>query len=212
MATEKITLKIKEVGMWEAFAKAQSEITPAEFNKINTHFQSSYADLASVWNACKTALNSNGFSIIQRYETSETNGPILITELRYKNGEFISSTFPLKIQKNTVQELGSLTTYARRYSLSALVGIIAEEDDDAEAANKIPTQVVNKTVPRLTQTLINESDLDSLTERLEKFHSPKTKDDILKFFKKTELKELSESEHKFVSNNLSIKERENVQI
>jgi hypothetical protein len=34
------------------------------------------------------------------------------------------------------QEIGSALTYARRYSLSALIGIAADEDDDANAAQK----------------------------------------------------------------------------
>ena len=36
--------------------------------------------------------------------------------------------------KNTVQSMGSAITYARRYSLSALVGVVADDDDDGEGA------------------------------------------------------------------------------
>ena len=34
--------------------------------------------------------------------------------------------------KNTVQSMGSAITYARRYSLSALVGVVADDDDDGK--------------------------------------------------------------------------------
>jgi hypothetical protein len=47
-----------------------------------------------------------------------------------------------------MQKMGSAITYARRYSLSAICGIAADEDDDANAAS-VPSkpQAVPKAVP-----------------------------------------------------------------
>jgi hypothetical protein len=39
-----------------------------------------------------------------------------------------------------MQGLGSAITYARRYSLAAILGIVSDEDDDANAATPAPAQ------------------------------------------------------------------------
>ena len=49
----------------EALAKAQARIKPAAKDKRNPHFKSEYADLASVWNACREALSANGLALVQ---------------------------------------------------------------------------------------------------------------------------------------------------
>ena len=48
-----------------ALAKAQLQIEPASKNATNPHFRSHYADLASIWDACRGPLNTNGLSIVQ---------------------------------------------------------------------------------------------------------------------------------------------------
>ena len=48
-----------------ALAKAQAQIQPAVKDRQNPAFRSNYADLASVWDACRVALASNGLSVSQ---------------------------------------------------------------------------------------------------------------------------------------------------
>ena len=48
-----------------ALAKAQGTIKSAVKDAENPHFRSKYADLASVWDACRKALTDNGLSVIQ---------------------------------------------------------------------------------------------------------------------------------------------------
>jgi hypothetical protein len=118
-----------------AMAKAQAEIKAALKDSKNPHFKSSYADLTSVWDACRTALTKNGLSIVQipNFEGDEV---WLETMLLHASGESISGRYPLRPQQQTPQGYGSALTYARRYSLAAMVGVVADEDDDGNAASQ----------------------------------------------------------------------------
>lgn len=115
-----------------ALALAQAEIEGASKDRENPHFRSKYADLASCWEACRKPLSKNGLSIVQ-LPKSEGAAVTVTTLLLHKSGEFIGESFTVIAQDGKPQSVGSALTYARRYGLSAVVGI-APEDDDAEAA------------------------------------------------------------------------------
>jgi hypothetical protein len=117
-----------------ALAKAQSAMKAAAFNKTNPHFKNRYADLASVIDAIRDPLTANGLSYTQTTEIRD-GGFVLVTTLRHGTGQWIASEYPLPIAAKP-QELGSALTYARRYSLSAIACVAADDDDDAEGARK----------------------------------------------------------------------------
>lgn len=116
-----------------ALAKAQSAMTAAAFNRTNPHFRTKYADLASVLDAIRKPLTDNGLSITQTTEIREGH-LVLVTTLRHGE-QWVSSEYPLPVTAKP-QELGSALTYARRYSLSAIACIAADEDDDANTAQE----------------------------------------------------------------------------
>jgi hypothetical protein len=124
-----------------ALAKAQGAMEAAKFDKQNPHFKNKYASLAAVIEAIRKPLSDNGLSYTQTTEIRE-NGFVLLTTLRHASGQWIASEYPLPVAKGAKddgikpQEMGSALSYARRYSLSALVCISSEEDDDAEGARK----------------------------------------------------------------------------
>jgi hypothetical protein len=120
-----------------AFALAQGEMENAAYNKVNPHFKSSYADLASVRAATMPALSKHGLSIVQFTKTMAPieGGPItvlLVTRLLHKSGQYIDSHYP--VQTGTPQQMGSALTYARRYIWTAMCGIAADADDDGNVA------------------------------------------------------------------------------
>lgn len=117
-----------------ALAKAQAQMKAATFNKTNPHFKNKYADLAAVLEAIRKPLADNQLSVTQTTEIRE-GGFVLVTTLRHSTGQWIASEYPLPVGAKP-QELGSALTYARRYSLSAIACIAADEDDDAEAARE----------------------------------------------------------------------------
>lgn len=120
-----------------ALVKAQSQIKTAikdTKGQIGQNRSYKYADLASVWDACKKALSDNGIAIIQKPDFNEQE-LWLETMLLHTSGESIVGRYPLRPTQNTPQAYGSALTYSRRYSLSAMVGIVTEEDDDGSAAS-----------------------------------------------------------------------------
>jgi hypothetical protein len=120
----------------EALAKAQRTMEHAKKDSLNPHFKNKYADIASVIEAVREPLAANGLSYVQ-YEESRDNERYLVTELMHISGEWVRGEMKLLFAKNDMQGLGSALTYARRYSLSAMVGI-AQDDDDANTATNKP--------------------------------------------------------------------------
>lgn len=116
-----------------ALSKAQSKMKPATFNKVNPHFRSRYADFTSCMDACREPLSENGLCIMQCID-SISDKTTLVTMLAHSSGQWIKSFFPLIPKSNDSQAFGSALTYGKRYGLSALLGIVSDEDDDANAA------------------------------------------------------------------------------
>lgn len=116
----------------EALSKAQATMQEAKEDSKNPFFKSNYADLTSVWRACRKSLTDNGLSI--SHSTVFQEGEIiLVTTLLHSSGEYMKGYFPLLSAKKDAQAIGSAMTYAKRYALAAIVGVCVEgEDDDAE--------------------------------------------------------------------------------
>ncbi len=160
----------------KALSKAQGEMKAAVYNKINPHFKNKYADMAAVIDAIRKPFADNGLAWTQAIERNEL-GMFLVTRLHFGE-QWISSNHPLPNGGVTPQAFGSALTYARRYSLSALCGIAADEDDDAETTRTIPTGSFpgyNEMLTRL-QLLISAHGSKELQEKakeaLEKRENP----------------------------------------
>ncbi len=129
-----------------ALAKAQATMKNATLNKVNPHFKSKYADLAGIRDAVIPALTANGIAVVQTLDAaSEGVAYCVLTRLLHTSGQWIESLCPIPSAPD-MQKMGSAITYARRYSLSAICGIAADEDDDANEAST-PTQEVAKGQP-----------------------------------------------------------------
>jgi len=125
--------------LYTALVKCQSQIKTALKDSKNPHFKSSYADLTSVMLACKDALAANDLAVLQLSRIHESGAPVLVTRIIHTSGEHIEGEFPLVCKDpNDPQKLGSAVTYARRYALSAALGITADDDDGQAAAGHTP--------------------------------------------------------------------------
>jgi hypothetical protein len=122
-----------------ALAKAQALIKPASKDAVNPHFKSKYADLTAIWEACREPLTSQGLSVSQIPVSGDPGYLSLMTMLMHESGEYIGGVFSVRLAQDTAQAMGSALTYARRYALSALVGIVADDDDDGNEASKPQT-------------------------------------------------------------------------
>lgn len=154
MTTDKTTTPAPAENIYAALAAAQAEFKPVVKNCVNPAFGSKYADLQSILDATRPALNRHGLFLYQRV-TSSKDGVSVETCLSHASGETLSSGvlfIPVLSPKNPAQGFGSAETYARRYSLSAFLGVSADEDDDGNGA-KVDEQTL--TNERLASALVD---------------------------------------------------------
>ena len=118
----------------EALSKVQGQLKAAKKDSINPFFHSKYADLDSVWEACRNPLAEQGLAVSQLLDMAE-QGVIIETMLMHTSGEWLGGRLHLVPLKTDPQSIGSAISYGRRYSLAAILGI-TQEDDDAEATTQ----------------------------------------------------------------------------
>lgn len=137
----------------ESLSKFQSAVTMPSKNR-NNFFGRKYADLGAIFAAIQNPLADQGLSITQPISFTQEGKLIIETYLLHTSGEWIASTYPVNPVKDDPQSMGSAITYARRYSISSLLGIASEDDDDAnEATNLIQRQKTSKKpAPTATKT------------------------------------------------------------
>lgn len=121
-----------------ALAKAQAKISPAPADAMGkvrgdrANYDFYYADLASVREACREALAENEIAVIQSPHVGGKNmlDVTVTTLLAHSSGQWFANDLTLVAVSLNPQHHGTAMTYARRYSLSALVGIASEKDYD----------------------------------------------------------------------------------
>jgi hypothetical protein len=118
-----------------ALAKAQSEMPTAKKDSENPYFKSSYADLAEIVSVSRPCLSKNGLSVTQKVITNVDGSTMLHTVLMHCSGQWTESTMRVVPPKNDIQTISSYITYLKRINYAALIGVVAEaEDDDGEKA------------------------------------------------------------------------------
>lgn len=123
-----------------ALSQAQGEIKNAVKDSNNPFFKSKYADLASIKEACQTALTTHGIAVVQATNILENGTLVLVTTLGHASGQWMKGIYPLNPVKNDPQGMGSAVTYARRYTLAAMVGVISDDDDGEAAQGRTHTE------------------------------------------------------------------------
>ena len=123
-----------------ALSKAQATMTNPERNRtvdVRTReggsYSFAYATLDSILDMARPILAAHEIALIQGVATNG-KGLTVSSMLAHSSGEWVESavTFPTAARP---QDTGSLITYGRRYTLTGLLGIAAEEDDDANVAS-----------------------------------------------------------------------------
>lgn len=155
-----------------ALSKAQGLMSGASKDSSNPFFNSKYADLNSIWNACREALSQHGLAVIQTTNRDQDGELYLSTLLAHSSGQWIRSDLPIKIKVpetpetdkfgkpkkvNELQLLGSCLTYLRRYALAAIVGVAPDEDDDGNSGAGYQARTQKKEADRPKQEAIQES-------------------------------------------------------
>ena len=119
-----------------AIVRAVPQFGPLVKSASNPHFKSRYLPLDGLVEAVAPALFKEGVLLMQGADPEDDNGVTLITRLIHApSGQYVQNTVRVPMDKGTAQGAGSAITYARRYGLQALLGLVAEEDDDGNAAS-----------------------------------------------------------------------------
>lgn len=122
-----------------ALAKAQAVMVTAAKDSTNPHYKSTYADLASVRDACRP-LAEAGIAIVQGCRTVTEAGVTsaeVETRFVHTSGQWMADTLRVPVSKPDAQGCASAMTYARRIGLAGLSGI-APADDDGNSAVGLP--------------------------------------------------------------------------
>ena len=130
----------------EALSKAQGIIEGAKKDADNPFFKSTYADLSSVWRACRHPLSENGLAVMQTVETCNDKY-ILVTTLSHSSGEWMRSFMPILLVKQDPQSFVAAITYCRRASLAAMVGVCPADDDGESAMCRDHVEVKPALIP-----------------------------------------------------------------
>lgn len=188
----------------------QSELSLVLADSDNPFFKSKYADLAACWDVLRGPLTKNGLSIIQ-LPSGEIGKLTLTTILAHSSGQSISTTIALNPAKNDAQSIGSILSYFRRYSITAITGL-AQTDDDAEIAMdrqpKIQKEVVAQKPKQQNVNTISEDERLLLWNRLSKelkFEKDTAQEFLKSTVKKDSLKALTKDEFSIVMREIDAK-------
>lgn len=147
------------VAISAALVACQGALRPALKDSNNPAFKTRYADLASVMEAIREPMLENGLAIQHQQLPGEAGRLILRTVLRHKSGEFLASVAIVPLSKQDAQGMGSALTYARRYGVAAMLGVVQDDDDgnaaSSPAARHEPAKVEPPAAPAATKSQID---------------------------------------------------------
>lgn len=130
-------------------AAIQGEEVIVVKNATNPHFKNGYANLGQYLEKIQPILKKHNAHCFQNVAGSY----LTTTFMDLDSGQWISADYPLLITGAKPQEIASQITYARRYSLSALFMLVAEDDDGNEAnGTPSPKPANNQVKPWLNES------------------------------------------------------------
>lgn len=151
------TDRVEHENMVAALAAFQGEMpsipkrkTAVVIMKAGGKYSYSYADLADIMKAIGPILAKNGLAFTTRTRLNTNGSIILKAELAHTTGTKRVAVFP--IHGSTNQEIGSSLTYARRYLLACLTGVVTDEDDDGATDNNVKAAPTQSRTPRPKKT------------------------------------------------------------
>jgi hypothetical protein len=129
---------------WVAAAAAMPAVPKRTKGQVGNQTRF-YADMATVVETVQPVLAAHGLAYLQGVSDGDRVVTVT-TRLLHKSGEWIEDSLSMPTGQNTPQAVGSACTYARRYSLMALLGL-APDDDDGVSASKPATRKAAASTP-----------------------------------------------------------------
>tara|TARA_R100001443_G_scaffold11379_1_gene20947 strand:+ start:3160 stop:3828 length:669 start_codon:yes stop_codon:yes gene_type:complete len=150
-----------------ALVGAISELQDPHMDAQNPHFKNHYATLKSCLDTVRPTLANHGLVVMQFVMPSANGGDRLVTRVLHESGGFMEDEGISLVGADNMQKLGSAISYARRYGLLAMLGLVGDPDDDAEIASAPPVRQAPKlkAVPVPVPVVSNDIPLDAADER-----------------------------------------------
>lgn len=137
----------QESELGKALAQVQAELPEVKKErtakvqmKQGGEYSYTYADLASISAQVLPLFAKNGLSWLTMPTIDDHGHFVLRYELLHSSGESRVGHYPLPDPSAKAQEMGSAITYARRYTLCSVAGVVPEDDDDGRMAQHAPTR------------------------------------------------------------------------
>jgi hypothetical protein len=126
---------MSNIGINAALVAALGELRNVAKNAVNPHFKNRYASLDAILDAARPILNKHGLALSQEPVFQDGLAGV-VTRIIHTGGESRESTLLLPLRDQSAQGVGSALTYARRYAVSSVLGMAADDDDDGQQASK----------------------------------------------------------------------------
>lgn len=164
-----------KVAFYTALSEFQSVLPVIEKNKTVTvqmksggKYDYKYADLSEIWKTIREPFTSCGFSHSHKIHRVD-NRNVLTTKIMHKCGHEEEATLLLEYTGNDIKTAGGAITYWRRYALSAILGIVSDEDANDIMIDENDEQFVKGLTNE--QLMVVESSIVRLPELEKTFRS-----------------------------------------
>ena len=120
-----------ENSIYKKLYKVQKEIGAISKDSTNPFYKSKYFDINSLIKQLTPILEKHNLLLLQPIENGEQYSRIIDID----SSDSVESSLSLPTDLDT-QKIGGAITYYRRYTLVALLGLQAEDDDGNTASGK----------------------------------------------------------------------------
>lgn len=126
----------------------------------NPFHKSTYASLGVHLELSESVLDKHGLLMMQTINRINDQDILISTLYHVESSQWLKSYLPLPNPKNDSQGLGSSITYMRRYSINAMLGLNAEDDDGEKSTKRnndnIPSDKSNDKLTEKPQEKLQE--------------------------------------------------------
>lgn len=161
MATAKIEYDTNPLA--KALAEFQADLPSVTLDGVNPHFNSKFTTLSHLTEKALPALAKHGLAFVATPQVTEY-GFVVEAHLIHESGERLSASFP--VTETNPQKIGSAVTYFRRYALASLTGIVADTDDDGEAASTQTKTERSTAAAKVNENKVNKAEADPIRDQI----------------------------------------------
>ncbi|MEV0360108.1 ERF family protein [Nocardia sp. NPDC050697] len=134
----------------KALVEIQKKVEPLVKSAKNSHFSNTYVPLEEVMPTALELVTAQGMAFTQ-WPVSRDDATYLITILTHESGASIQAEQKLRVAQNNSQAEGSAITYARRYGVMSILGLVGEDDDDGNRASNRRTKPTEEQLAEIKQ-------------------------------------------------------------